>query len=282
MTKALVVFATITGNNEDVADIITSTFEERNVDVVLVHELLDTVRIMTGRLQPARAFLAVSPFARDHFIGDLRLALARRRRLRHLIPRAALPIEHIHVERAVPALQPAIVAPLPADDRRPAAHRAGRTGLTHIILIRRLRAAILRHPEPVILRHVRPVIAVCHRFAHVDPGAHPAFLVDDIQPFLRPRRIRDGVRLPVQRQDGLADIRLNDLQEPLCLRLRRILARMRKMVHAQPAAALQRLMREILCGRIRIADSLARLDDDEIRLDIGDPQPALIVGNVRC
>ena len=33
MTKALVVFATITGNNEDVADIITSTFEERNVDV---------------------------------------------------------------------------------------------------------------------------------------------------------------------------------------------------------------------------------------------------------
>ncbi|WP_304369784.1 flavodoxin domain-containing protein, partial [uncultured Limosilactobacillus sp.] len=33
MAKALVVYATITGNNEDVADIITESFEEQGVEV---------------------------------------------------------------------------------------------------------------------------------------------------------------------------------------------------------------------------------------------------------
>ena len=31
--KALVVYATITGNNEDVADLVTESLEDRNVDV---------------------------------------------------------------------------------------------------------------------------------------------------------------------------------------------------------------------------------------------------------
>ena len=33
MAKALVVYATITGNNEDVADIITESFEDQGVEV---------------------------------------------------------------------------------------------------------------------------------------------------------------------------------------------------------------------------------------------------------
>ena len=138
---------------------------------------------------------------------------------------------------------------------------------------------VLRYPQGVRLGHAGPVIGEENRLARVDARRHAGLVPHAVEPLLRPGRPQtQGVRLPVQERDRLADIRFECVYEPVGLRLGRALVPTvaSVVVAAQQLASRQRVVGVTLEALVLVACAAGRLHDHEVaRAHGGDDQVVL-------